>query len=160
MYVPDDNPTGGEWADVFRMDPRRNIGRFIGMRKGERDTDMSEMLERILDGENIERTKKCVISNGGSFGVDRMKVGELDEYLKENLEGIRAQIRARSYNPLPVRRVEIPKPNGGVRKFGIPTVADRVIQQAIVQVLSPLFEPTFSNFSYGFRPGRRAHYTK
>lgn len=156
MYVPDDNPTGGEWADVFRMDPRRNIGRFIGTRKGERDTDMSEMLERILDGENIELAKKRVISNGGSFGVDKMKVGELDEYLRENLEGIRAQIRARSYRPLPVRRVEIPKPNGGVRKLGIPTVADRVIQQAIVQVLSPLFEPTFSDFSYGFRPGRRA----
>lgn len=160
MHVPDDNPTCREWADVFRMDPRRNIGRFIGTRKGERDTDMSEMLERILDGENIELAKKRVISNGGSFGVGRMKVGELDEYLKENLEGIRAQIRARSYKPLPVRRVEIPKPNGGARKFGIPTVADRVIQQAIVQVLSPLFEPTFSEFSYGFRPGRRAHYTK
>ncbi len=117
---------------------------------------MSQILERILDNDNIELAKKRVISNGGSFGVDKMKVDELDEYLKENLESIKTQIRTRSYKPLPVRRVEIPKPNGEVRKLGIPTAADRVIQQAIVQVLSPIFEPTFSEFSYGFRPGRRA----
>lgn len=117
---------------------------------------MSQILERILDNDNIELAKKRVISNGGSFGVDKMKVDELDGYLKENLESIKTQIRTRNYKPLPVRRVEIPKPNGGVRKLGIPTVADRVIQQAIVQVLSPIFEPTFSEFSYGFRPGRRA----
>ncbi len=126
------------------------------MRKGERDTNMSQILERILDNDNIELAKKRVISNGGSFGVDKMRVDELDEYLKENLESIKTQIRTRNYKPLPVRRVEIPKPNGGIRKLGIPTVADRVIQQAIVQVLSPIFEPTFSEFSYGFRPGRRA----
>ncbi len=117
---------------------------------------MSEMLERILNTENFEIAKKRVITNGGSFGVDKMTVEELNEYLKENLDSIKLQIRTRSYKPLPVRRVEIPKPNGGVRKLGIPTVVDRVIQQAIAQVISPVFEPTFSDFSYGFRPKRKA----
>lgn len=133
-----------------------HVGRFVGTRKGEKTQTMSELLERILADENIEQAKRRVTANGGSFGVDGRKVSELDEYLRENLQSIKTQIRTRTYKPMPVRRVEIPKPNGGTRKLGIPTVVDRVIQQAVVQVLSPMFEPTFSEYSYGFRPGRSA----
>ena len=88
--------------------------------------------------------------------MDGVTVEELDEYLEENWKSIKAQIRARTYRPQPVRRVEIPKPNGGVWKLGIPSVIDRTIEQAITQILSPIFEPIFSEHSYGFRPGRRA----
>lgn len=116
---------------------------------------MSELLEKILEDSNIQSAKQRVVANGGAFGVDGMRTEELDSYLKEHLGEIKGQIRTRTYQPQPVRRVEIPKPNGGVRKLGIPTVVDRVIQQAVAQVLSPIFEPIFSNSSYGFRPGRR-----
>lgn len=116
---------------------------------------MSQLLEKILEDSNIQSAKQRVVANGGAFGVDGMRTEELDSYLKEHLGEIKGQIRTRTYQPQPVRRVEIPKPNGGVRKLGIPTVVDRVIQQAVAQVLSPIFEPIFSNSSYGFRPGRR-----
>ena len=117
---------------------------------------MSELLDKILSDENIALAKKRVCSNKGAGGVDGVTVEELDEYLAQNWKSIKAQIQARTYKPQPVKRVEIPKPNGGVRKLGIPTVIDRTIEQAITQVLSPIFEPTFSEHSYGFRPGRRA----
>jgi group II intron reverse transcriptase/maturase len=97
---------------------------------------------------------KKVCANKGAGGVDEVTVEELGEYIKENWESIREQIRKREYKPQPVRRVEIPKPSGGVRKLGIPTVMDRVIQQGIVQVISPMCEPLFSERSYGFRPNR------
>ena len=127
-----------------------------GKRKGERDTEtMSQLLEKILEDSNIQSAKQRVVANGGAFGVDGMRTEELDSYLKEHLEEIKGQIRTRTYQPQPVRRVEIPKPNGGKRKLGIPTAVDRVIQQAVAQVLSPIFEPIFSDSSYGFRPGRR-----
>ena len=116
---------------------------------------MSQLLEKILEDSNIQSAEKRVVANGGAFGVDGMKTEELDSYLKEHLGEIKEQIRTRRYEPQPVRRVEIPKPNGGVRKLGIPTAVDRVIQQAVAQVLSPIFEPLFSDRSYGFRPGRR-----
>ena len=115
---------------------------------------MSEMLERILSDENIRRAKKRVYANKGTGGVDGVTVQELDEYMSRNWESIKQQIRERKYKPQPVLRVEIPKPNGGVRKLGIPTVIDRTIEQAITQVLSPIFEPLFSEHSYGFRPHR------
>lgn len=115
---------------------------------------MSELLEKILDDNNLKIAMQKVISNGGSFGVDKLEVSELNAYFLEHQQSIKEQIRNRAYKPQPVRRVEIPKPNGGVRKLGIPTVIDRTIQQAIVQVLSPIFEPTFSEYSYGFRPNR------
>ena len=115
---------------------------------------MSEILERILSDQNISEAYKAVYANKGTAGVDRMSVYELKSYLDENLDSIRALIRNREYYPLPVRRVEIPKPNGKKRKLGIPTVIDRVIQQAMVQVLSPICEPHFSEYSYGFRPDR------
>lgn len=97
-----------------------------------------------------------VKANKGAGGIDGISVNEIDQYLKENWVDIRDKIRRRKHKPKPVRRVEIPKPNGGVRNLGIPTVVDRVIEQAIVQVLTPIAEPHFSEYSYGFRPNRRA----
>ena len=116
---------------------------------------MSEMLEKILSNENIEKAYKRVYANKGAGGVDGVTTKELEEYMRENWVSIKEQIRARVYKPQPVLRVEIPKPNGGVRKLGIPTVIDRVIEQAITQVLTPIFDPMFSENSYGFRPNRR-----
>ena len=120
----------------------------------ERDGSMSEILEKILSDENIRLAKNRVYANKGASGVDGVTVQELDEYMSKNWTSIKQQIRERKYRPQPVLRVEIPKPNGGVRKLGIPTVIDRTIEQAITQVLSPIFEPTFSDHSYGFRPKR------
>ena len=116
---------------------------------------MSEMLERILSNENIERAYKKVYANKGAGGVDGVTTKELAEYMQGNWSSIKKQIRTRTYKPQPVLRVEIPKPNGGVRKLGIPTVMDRVIEQAITQVITPMFEPSFHENSYGFRPNRR-----
>ena len=113
------------------------------------------MLEKILSDDNIKTAYKRVYANKGVGGVDGVTVNELEEYMKEHWQGIKQEIRERKYNPQPVLRVEIPKPNGGVRKLGIPTVIDRVIEQAITQVLIPIFEPMFSENSYGFRPNRR-----
>ena len=115
---------------------------------------MSELLEKILSKDNMNAAYKRVCANKGAGGVDGVTVEELGDYIKENWDSIRNQIRSREYKPQPVRRVEIPKPNGGVRKLGIPTVMDRVIQQGIVQVISPMCEPLFSERSYGFRPNR------
>lgn len=116
---------------------------------------MSVMLEKILSDDNIKTAYKKVYANKGAGGVDGVTINELEEYLKEHWKSIKEEIRERKYKPQPVLRVEIPKPNGGVRKLGIPTVIDRVIEQAITQVLTPIFEPMFSENSYGFRPNRR-----
>lgn len=115
---------------------------------------MSKMLEQILSNQNMNEARKKVRANKGSAGIDGITIDDLDSYIQENWATIRAQIRNRKYSPAPVKRVEIPKPNGGIRLLGIPTVMDRVIQQAIVQVITPICEPNFSEFSYGFRPGR------
>ncbi len=113
------------------------------------------MLEKILSNDNIKEAFKRVYANKGAGGIDGVTVKELAEYMIANWASIKEQIRTRSYKPQAVLRVEIPKPNGGVRKLGIPTVIDRVIEQAIAQVLTPIFEPLFSEYSYGFRPKRR-----
>ena len=117
---------------------------------------MSHLLEEILSRENMMRAYKRVIANKGASGVDGITTDEIKQYLIENWEDIREQIRNRKYKPLPVRRVEIPKPNGGIRNLGIPSVVDRIIEQAIAQRLTPIVEPLFSDYSYGFRPKRRA----
>ena len=117
---------------------------------------MSEILDDILSLENISLAVAKVCSNKGAGGVDGMDVEEIHEYMAKEWPATKELIRERKYRPMPVLRVEIPKPNGGVRKLGIPTVVDRVIQQAIAQKLSPMFEPLFSEHSYGFRPGRSA----
>lgn len=115
------------------------------------------LMERILSRENLRKALRRVEKNKGSHGVDGMTVESLRAYLMTHWASIRASIEDGIYVPSPVRRVEIPKPTGGVRLLGIPTVLDRFIQQAIAQILTPLFDPTFSEFSYGFRPGRRGH---
>lgn len=115
-----------------------------------------KVLDRILDEENLTVAFEQVRRNKGVAGIDGMTIDELRVYLLRNKEEIMAQIRQRDYQPSPVLRVEIPKPNGGVRLLGIPTVKDRMIQQAIAQVLTPLFDKGFSNYSYGFRPNRQA----
>lgn len=117
---------------------------------------MSQLLEQILSRDNMLRAYKSVKANKGAAGIDGITIDEIDDYLKEDWETIRDRIRNRRYKPKPVRRVEIPKPNGGVRNLGIPNVVDRIIEQAIAQVLTPIVEPYFSEYSYGFRPGRRA----
>ena len=117
---------------------------------------MSQLLEEILSQENITNAYKKVKANKGASGIDGVGVEEIEEFLKENWETIEGKIRERKYKPQPVRRVEIPKPNGGKRNLGIPTVVDRIIEQAIVQKLTPIVQPHFSEHSYGFRPKRRA----
>ena len=115
------------------------------------------MLELILSRENLIQALKRVERNKGSHGVDGMPVQNLRAHIMEHWASIRTQLETGSYYPQPVRRVEIPKPNGGVRKLGIPTVLDRFLQQAIAQVLTAIYDPTFSNHSYGFRPNKRGH---
>ncbi|GAA3946115.1 group II intron reverse transcriptase/maturase [Streptomyces gulbargensis] len=115
------------------------------------------LMERILSRDNLLTALKRVERNKGSHGVDEMSVKDLRRHLYENWDSLREALRNGTYQPSPVRRVEIPKPNGGVRLLGIPTVTDRFIQQAITQQLNPIFDPTFSEHSYGFRPNRRAH---
>ena len=117
---------------------------------------MSKLLEEILRKDNIDLAIKRVKSNKGAPGVDSMTTNEVENYFKDNGEEIFNKIRIRKYKPLPVKRVEIPKPDGTKRPLGIPSVKDRVLQQAIVQVLTPMCEEVFSNYSYGFRPKRSA----
>ena len=117
---------------------------------------MSVLLERILSRGNMYMALEKVKANKGAGGIDGIEIDEIDQYLRENWVDIRDKIRRIKYKPQPVRRVEIPKTNGGVRNLGIPTVVDRVIEQAIAQVLTPIAEPHFSEYSYGFRPNRRA----
>ena len=117
----------------------------------------TNLLERILDKVNLRKALRQVERNVGSAGVDRMSVKKLRSYLKRNWPSLREAILNGSYRPLPVLRVEIPKPGGGKRELGVPTVLDRFIQQAILQVLQLIWEPQFSSNSYGFRPGRSAH---
>ena len=114
-----------------------------------------KVIERVLSKDNLNEAYTQVVRNKGASGIDEMTYEEVKDYLKVNGDKLISQILNREYHPLPVRRVEIPKPNGGIRKLGVPTVVDRIIQQALVQVLTPIFEPTFSEYSYGFRPNRR-----
>jgi group II intron reverse transcriptase/maturase len=116
-----------------------------------------ELWEKVFSRANLFTALERVQSNGGAAGVDGMSVKELPDHLKAHWQSIRAKLDEGKYQPSPVRRVEIPKAGGGMRQLGIPTVQDRLIQQALHQVLSPLFEATFSEQSYGFRPGRSAH---
>jgi RNA-directed DNA polymerase len=116
-----------------------------------------QLMEEVCGRENCKQALKRVKANKGSAGVDGMTVKQLPEYLKQHWPSIREQLLSGTYKPQPVKRVEIPKPDGGVRKLGIPTVLDRFIQQAVMQVLQGRWDPTFSNHSYGFRPGRSAH---
>ncbi len=116
-----------------------------------------ELLSLILERGNMTEAYEKVVANKGSHGIDKMTVDQLKPFIKENWEAIKGQLLAGTYKPSPVRRVEIPKPDGGIRLLGIPTVLDRMIQQAIAQVMNGIFDHKFSESSYGFRKGRSAH---
>jgi RNA-directed DNA polymerase len=117
----------------------------------------NRLMEEVCERENLKEALRRVKANKGSAGVDGVTVGGITDYLKQHWPVFRAQLLNGTYEPKPVRRVEIPKPDGGVRKLGIPTVLDRLIQQAVMQVLQRQWDRTFSDHSYGFRPGRSAH---
>jgi len=119
--------------------------------------DQNDLLEKMLEGDNLRLAYKRVVQNGGAPGVDGVTVAELQAYLKTHWETVKAELQSGAYRPVPVKRVEIPKPGGGVRLLGIPTVLDRFLQQALLQILTPIFDGYFSWYSYGFRPGKRAH---
>lgn len=115
-----------------------------------------QLIERLVERENMRKAYAQVKKNKGAAGIDNMSVEALETYLKEHWLKIKEQLANGEYKPKPVKRVEIPKPDGGIRKLGIPTVLDRLIQQGIYQILSPIFEPTFSRSSFGFRSGKSA----
>ena len=124
----------------------------------ERPASTNQLMEEVCERENLMEALRQVKANKGSAGVDGMTVGQLTDYLKQHWPAIREQLLSGTYEPKPVRRMEIPKPDGGgVRKLGIPSVLDRFIQQAVMQVLQRRWDRTFSDYSYGFRPGRSAH---
>lgn len=116
-----------------------------------------ELLELILDDINLSRAIEKVVNNAGCSGIDKMSVFQGRNYFKDHKEEIKEALRNRTYKPSPIKRVEIPKPDGGKRKLGIPVVVDRIIQQAIAQALTPIYEKQFSDYSYGFRPNRDCH---
>ena len=126
-------------------------------RHAQTDWGAGDLLEQALARENLVRAWKRVKANKGSAGVDGRTVQDTAEHLKQAWPDIRQRLLDGTYKPEPVRRVGLPKPGGGTRELGIPTVTDRLIQQALLQVLQPLIDPTFSEYSYGFRPGRSAH---
>ena len=132
-------------------------GEDFGQLCKQKDEQQVELIDRILSGENLKQAIRAVKHNKGAAGVDRMPVDELDKYFLCHGEELKTQIRAKKYKPQPVRRVYIPKANGKQRPLGIPTVVDRVIQQAVAQVLSTGYERYFSENSCGFRPGRGCH---
>ena len=134
--------------------------KYAGARSADRreteEADGADLLKRILDRDNLNRAYKRVKANKGAPGIDGMTVEDALPWLREHREELLDQIRSGKYKPQAVRRKEIPKPDGGTRKLGIPTVVDRIIQQAIAQQLTPIYEPLFSDVSYGYRPGRSA----
>ena len=138
--------TGNEGTEPFRVKPA-----------AERPAFTNQLMEEVCDRENLERAWKRVQRNKGSPGVDGMTIDDAKAFLCEHWPNIRSQLLDGNYQPQPVKRVEIPKPDGGVRKLGVPCVVDRLIQQTVLQVLQERWDPTFSEHSYGFRPGRSAH---
>jgi len=156
-------------AEVHRADEARagEAGRYLAEARVSAEAgtasrrrtkaEASGLMEAVVERGNLQLAYQRVVENKGAAGVDGVTVAEFKDHLKRHWPTIRAKLLAGGYVPQPVRRVEIPKPDGGVRTLGIPTVADRLIQQALHQVLQPMFEPDFSEASYGFRPGRNAH---
>jgi retron-type reverse transcriptase len=142
------NPQGT--AGVRSSSPVRNAGLPS-------EEEQYDLMEQVVERKNMLSALHRVQQNKGAAGVDGMGVETLVPFLKERWQGIRKELLKGTYEPAPVRRVEIPKPDGGVRLLGIPTVLDRLIQQALLQVLTPVFDPEFSEHSYGFRPGKSAH---
>jgi RNA-directed DNA polymerase len=116
-----------------------------------------QLMEAVVERSNLWAAYQRVVKNKGSAGVDGVSVAEFKDWLKEHWPTVKAALLAGVYQPQAVRAVEIPKPSGGVRVLGIPTVVDRLIQQALLQIMQPIFDPGFSKSSYGFRPRRSAH---
>jgi RNA-directed DNA polymerase len=143
-------------ADEAREAGREETESFSMRNDPESLARTNRLMEEVCERENLKEALRRVKANKGSAGVDGMTVGEITDYLKQHWPAIREQLLNGTYEPKPVRRVEIPKPDGGMRKLGIPTVLDRFIQQAVMQVLQRQWDPTFSASSYGFRPGRSA----
>ena len=121
------------------------------------ELNIPDLMDKVLEKENFDEAVQRVVANGGAPGVDRMSTAELPAFVKEHWNEIYDKLRSGRYKPSPVRRVVIPKPDGGERNLGVPTVLDRAVQQAIAQVLAPVYEPVFSESSFGFRPNRSAH---
>jgi RNA-directed DNA polymerase len=130
---------------------------FVAKPTFESPASAEQLMEEVCERENLVRAWKRVRRNQGSPGVDGMTIDDAKDYLREHWPSIRSQLFEGTYQPQPVKRVEIPKPDGGVRKLGVPCVVDRLIQQALLQVLQERWDPTFSRHSFGFRPGRSAH---
>ncbi|HEY6271382.1 MAG TPA: reverse transcriptase domain-containing protein, partial [Terriglobales bacterium] len=148
------SPPAGEAREAGR----EGIESFPAVHGPESPASTNQLMEEVCERENLKEALRRVKANKGSAGVDGMTVGEITGYLKQHWPAIREQLLSGTYKPQPVRRVEIPKPDGGgVRKLGIPSVLDRFIQQAVMQVLQRQWDRTFSDHSYGFRPGRSAH---
>ena len=151
---PVDSGTGEQAKEVKPMGLVQSAEPFPVRDSGKSDV---AVWEAVFEKENLRTALKRVESNRGVAGIDGMEVKELSGYLKEHWKEVREALESGKYRPSPVRRVEIPKSEGGVRQLGIPTVLDRLIQEAIAQVITPMFEAVFSPYSYGFRPGRSAH---
>lgn len=137
--------------------PLEGTESLVARQETQSQAGMERLMEQVVERENLKEAFERVKANKGSPGVDGLKVDELLDYLNENWSAIREKLLCGTYKPAPVRRVEIPKPDGGKRKLGIPTVLDRFIQQAILQVLQSRWDRTFSEHSFGFRPGKSAH---
>jgi RNA-directed DNA polymerase len=150
------------FAEEYRGEAPKGLGggteSFAAKRGTESPAIGEQLMEEVCERENCKRALARVKANQGSPGMDGMTVQELPEHLKQYWPVIREQLLSGAYKPSPVKRVEIPKPDGGVRKLGIPTVLDRFIQQTVMQVLQGRWDRTFSEYSYGFRPGRSAHH--
>jgi RNA-directed DNA polymerase len=149
------------FAEVSRSEAPRESGEgtesFAAKREAESPASSEQLMEEVCGRKNCQQALARVKSNKGSAGTDGMTIEQLPAYLKQHWPAIREQLLRGTYKPQPVKRVEIPKPDGGMRKLGIPTVLDRFIQQAVMQVLQGRWDRTFSHSSYGFRPGRSAH---
>ena len=145
--------TKGETQSLFRVGAEPSMTE----RESENPASTNRLMEEVCERENLTKALKRVQANKGSPGVDGMTVQRLGDHLRESWTTIREQLLNGTYQPQPVKRTEIPKLGGGVRKLGIPTALDRFIQQALLQVLQGRWDPTFSEHSYGFRPGRSQH---
>ena len=145
-----------DWGDRAEPEPNHAEAPSIPSTQCGEGVTYDNLIDAVVDVGNIKDALRKVVGNHGAPGVDGMTVRELVEWLSTNTEALIQEIRDGKYIPTPVRRKEIPKPNGGVRNLGIPTVKDRLVQQMVVQVLEPIYDPTFSESSFGFRPGRNA----
>jgi len=145
------------FANAGEAGEANGCGEVFRATRGDERSGTGHLMEQIVERTNLKAALKRVKQNKGGPGIDAMTVGELPEYLKREWERIREELLSGTYQPQAVKRQTIPKAGGGERELGIPTVLDRLIQQAVLQILQPRFDPSFSDHSYGFRPGRRAH---